>query len=285
MSVGQGLSIGELSEATGIKTVTLRAWERRHGLLRPRRSDGGHRLYRPEDVQRVMAIRGWLEQGVSIGRVQPLLARSADAGAGPDLSSVVDACMAFNSRHLEQLFNEQSRSTPLPNLYRDWLEPVRRELLALGAPAAVALAFWDRFLTQKLAARILKEGRRLAQRPRVLVQALPGADSHPAAAVCQLLAMERGWTSIMLGQSLTGSSLRQSRLADSLEARVLVLAPGSRLADLRQACRGAERLALKHLLLNVSARPVAQVSGTVSWHCHSESPLAVIDSLAPEALS
>ena len=38
--------IGELSRRSGVSTELLRAWERRYGLLRPTRSEGGFRLYR-----------------------------------------------------------------------------------------------------------------------------------------------------------------------------------------------------------------------------------------------
>ncbi|MEC8483393.1 MAG: MerR family transcriptional regulator, partial [Pseudomonadota bacterium] len=45
-----------LSEQTGVNSVTLRAWERRYGLLKPFRTEKGHRLYQPQDVDRVKKI-------------------------------------------------------------------------------------------------------------------------------------------------------------------------------------------------------------------------------------
>ncbi|MGC1802162.1 MAG: MerR family transcriptional regulator, partial [Solirubrobacterales bacterium] len=59
------LRIGELSRRTGVRTDTLRAWERRYGLLRPERSDGGFRLYGPEDEQRVIRMKTLIDSGVS----------------------------------------------------------------------------------------------------------------------------------------------------------------------------------------------------------------------------
>lgn len=37
-------------ERTGLGPSLLRAWERRYGLLRPDRTDGGHRLYGDDDL-------------------------------------------------------------------------------------------------------------------------------------------------------------------------------------------------------------------------------------------
>ncbi|WP_087024999.1 MerR family transcriptional regulator [Thaumasiovibrio subtropicus] len=66
-------SIGEVADKTGVNTVTLRAWQRRYGLIKPMRTDKGHRLYTEEDIESIGHILYWLEKGVSIGKVRPLL--------------------------------------------------------------------------------------------------------------------------------------------------------------------------------------------------------------------
>lgn len=58
------LRIGELAASTGVSTDLLRAWERRYGLLRPARSNGGYRLYSALDQARVRAMVGHLDSGV-----------------------------------------------------------------------------------------------------------------------------------------------------------------------------------------------------------------------------
>src|SRR5918993_350259 len=50
------MSIGEVSRRTGVTVPTLRAWERRYGLLVPVRTAGGHRRYSDDDVRRVLAV-------------------------------------------------------------------------------------------------------------------------------------------------------------------------------------------------------------------------------------
>ena len=50
-------SIGDVAERCGINPVTLRAWQRRYGLLKPQRSEGGHRLFDEEDIQRIEEFR------------------------------------------------------------------------------------------------------------------------------------------------------------------------------------------------------------------------------------
>jgi DNA-binding transcriptional MerR regulator len=59
------LRIGELARRTGASPELLRAWERRYGLLRPARSEGGFRLYTAADEARIHRMREYLARGVA----------------------------------------------------------------------------------------------------------------------------------------------------------------------------------------------------------------------------
>ncbi|WP_018936543.1 MerR family transcriptional regulator [Thioalkalivibrio sp. ALJ24] len=70
---------------TGINDVTLRAWERRYGLIRPMRTPKGHRLYSEEDIQRIQRIMELLDQGIPVSQVHRVLQREdEDATAEAD---------------------------------------------------------------------------------------------------------------------------------------------------------------------------------------------------------
>ena len=68
--------IGEVARRTGVAVSTLRAWERRYGLLEPTRTDGGHRLYSDDDVARVTAVQALIEQGWSASAAADEVRRS-----------------------------------------------------------------------------------------------------------------------------------------------------------------------------------------------------------------
>jgi len=55
-----------LSERTGVRPVTLRAWERRYDLLEPERLDNNYRLYSDRDIEVVRWITHRLDEGLSI---------------------------------------------------------------------------------------------------------------------------------------------------------------------------------------------------------------------------
>ena len=54
---------------TGLKPGLLRSWERRHGLLAPDRTKGGHRLYTNDDLAVLQEVRRLLDEGRSIGAI------------------------------------------------------------------------------------------------------------------------------------------------------------------------------------------------------------------------
>ena len=63
------LSIGELSEMTGIGVHTLRVWEKRYGAPHSQRLPSGHRRYPKEEVPRLKAIASALESGYRASKV------------------------------------------------------------------------------------------------------------------------------------------------------------------------------------------------------------------------
>ena len=59
-------TIKTVSIQTGIRPITLRAWERRYSLLSPYRSDNRYRLYSERDIAVLRWIKNRLDGGLSI---------------------------------------------------------------------------------------------------------------------------------------------------------------------------------------------------------------------------
>ena len=66
------IDISRLSQLTGVNVSTLRSWERRHGLIAPSRSVGGHRLYSAEDVERLMLVKELVAGGHRMAELRGL---------------------------------------------------------------------------------------------------------------------------------------------------------------------------------------------------------------------
>src|SRR5215472_17519958 len=74
---------------TGVPAPTLRAWERRYGILSPRRGENDYRLYSERDMILVGWLRERVENGMTISQaialmrtIEPARRRSRRARAG-----------------------------------------------------------------------------------------------------------------------------------------------------------------------------------------------------------
>lgn len=64
--------IGIVSRRTGLKPDLIRAWERRYEAIQPQRTEGRHRLYAEDDIERLKMLGRLTEAGHSIGRIAHL---------------------------------------------------------------------------------------------------------------------------------------------------------------------------------------------------------------------
>jgi DNA-binding transcriptional MerR regulator len=129
------MRIGELAARTGVNTATLRAWERRYGLLRPARTDGGQRVYGDEDVARVRAVLALANAGVRVseaaGRLtatppaDPAIAAALAAETVRELWAAVDA---FDERAADAVLSAASVTLGVPLLLDAVLVPTLRRL-------------------------------------------------------------------------------------------------------------------------------------------------------------
>ncbi len=65
--------IRTVSQLTGVNAITLRAWENRHGIIKPLRKASGHRLYTQEHIDRIHRIVALLDKGMRISEVSAFL--------------------------------------------------------------------------------------------------------------------------------------------------------------------------------------------------------------------
>ncbi len=70
----QDLLIGDLSRHTGVNIETIRYYERIGVMPKPRRSDGGQRLYDEPQLNRLSFVKRSRELGFSLKEVRALLA-------------------------------------------------------------------------------------------------------------------------------------------------------------------------------------------------------------------
>ncbi|KQR86565.1 MerR family transcriptional regulator [Microbacterium sp. Leaf179] len=95
MSDARPMQIGELAERTGLSIRTLRHYDEIGLLVPSARSDGGFRLYTPDDESRLLLIRRMKPLGYSLEQMGELLSvvdgladRPDDAALGERLEAI-----------------------------------------------------------------------------------------------------------------------------------------------------------------------------------------------------
>lgn len=77
-------TIKSVCEKTGIRAVTLRAWERRHEVLNPYRSENRYRLYSERDIALLRWIKNRVDNGISISSAVSELKSLSRDGLWPE---------------------------------------------------------------------------------------------------------------------------------------------------------------------------------------------------------
>jgi MerR family transcriptional regulator, light-induced transcriptional regulator len=77
-------TIKNVSTQTGIRPVTLRAWERRHEVLNPHRAENRYRLYSERDVAILRWLKNRVDEGISISNAVSELRSMTSSNIWPD---------------------------------------------------------------------------------------------------------------------------------------------------------------------------------------------------------
>ncbi len=102
--------IGEVSKLAQTKPYVLRYWEMEFPTLKPMKSRSGHRLYRRNDIEMILAIKRLLyEEGFTIEGARRQLAGNHSGGAEKQFSASTLRGVAAIKRELQGILTMLSR--------------------------------------------------------------------------------------------------------------------------------------------------------------------------------
>jgi MerR family transcriptional regulator, light-induced transcriptional regulator len=227
---GPLLRIGELSRRTGVAPDTLRAWERRYGLLQPTRSQGGFRLYGRADEGRVRAMQALIESGVAASEAarqaladRPSAWTPGASAAAPDIAARLRAALErFDEAEANSILDGALASLTVEAVARIVLSAMR-EIGDRWESGEVSVA-QEHFATGVVRSRLLGLARNWGAGvgPLALLACLPG-ERHDLGLLSFGLALhERGWRITYLGPDTPMDTV--ARAAGDLRPDAVVLA-------------------------------------------------------------
>lgn len=204
--------IRTVARMTGVNPVTLRAWERRYGVISPHRTPSGHRLYSREQVDRVRRVVALQEQGMSVCQAAALVERECTqecaetAAAAGDAwegyrRGVLGAIRCFDEAALDKVFNEVLGLFPVDAVTRRLVLPVLCQLGESWAAREAGVAeehFFTMHLRGRLAARRRGRGAE-GTGPMLVAACLPGERHELGLMLFCLAAQMRGYRVVLLG--------------------------------------------------------------------------------------
>jgi DNA-binding transcriptional MerR regulator len=207
-----GVPIRTVSALTGVNSFTLRAWERRYGLVKPARTPTGRRVYTPHHIEQIRRILALLDSGMAIGQVARLVqgsdrAHQAGGGVGPWLAlrnRMWGAVTEFDERGLESAYQEALSLHPIERVTERLLLPLLRDLGTrwLSSDCGVAEEhFFSVYLRNKLGARF-HHRRPPEEGPGLVCACLPGEQHELGLLLFALAANDRGYRVVLLGADM-----------------------------------------------------------------------------------
>jgi MerR family transcriptional regulator, light-induced transcriptional regulator len=275
------VQIGDLARRTGLSVDVLRAWERRYGLLRPRRSAGGFRLYSSRDEDTVRAMLAEIDRGFPPAQAAKLALAQPTSPAGstvpsrpvaPESDGALTLARAdlhglltgFDGVRAHQLIDELFAGFTADAVLSQVVLPCLTDLGDGWERGAVTIAqehFASNLLRERLhgLARPWDRG----NGPRAVL-ACPPDERHDIALICFGIVLGRGgWRITYLGPDTPISTLAQA--ADALNPDLVVCASimDGRLGAVSRDLRGLAAARPVHIAGRGATADLARSTHTV----------------------
>ncbi len=222
-SDAEHIPIRTISSLTGVNPITLRAWERRYGLIRPLRTAKGHRLYTHAHVEKIRRVLTLVERGVPISQVGDLIDAIPESDAAPKVprqlreyfDRMTHAIARLDEQELDQIYDEALSLHSIDTITRQLILPLlvhfgERWKTIIGAVAEEH--FLATYLRSKLGSRVLHQ-MRYATGPRLIAACAPGEHHEIGLLLFALEAQAAGLRTVVLGADtpLEELAIAQSR--------------------------------------------------------------------------
>ncbi len=284
-------TIKQAARLSGVSEASLRAWERRYGVVVPQRNESGYRVYGLEDLAAVSTMRGLVDVGwapaeaanaVRTGSVPVVVDHRADEGAGrvesnapeePSAAALtqrfLSAAIRLDTADIEESLDGGFALGSFEHAVDSWLFPTLHALGSGWASGEVDIAgehAASHAVHRRLSAAFEAAGSR-SRGPAVVV-GLPSGSQHDLGALAFATAIRRrGLDVLYLGANVPVDSWETAVRSRAARAAVLaVVTPADRPTALEVALR----------LLGQDVAPVVCSGGASGGHL-----AAGVHSLAP----
>ena len=209
--------IRTVSSLTGVNSITLRAWERRYGLIKPVRTPKGHRLYTQNDIDLIHQVLELLDKGISIGQVKEYLkSKNTETKKVTETDPwsnyqrrMLNAIVRFDTNALDRAYNDALSLYPIDMVTRKLILPLLKTLGERWVNQEGSVAeehFFGAYLRNKMGARFHHHAG-IQSGPLLVASCLPGEHHEVGLMLFCLSALNQGFRLVYLGADTPFSEL------------------------------------------------------------------------------
>lgn len=122
------MTIQEVSRLLQVPAPTIRSWERRYGVPRAGRSDGGHRRYTPEQFAMLRRMRDEIFRGHPAVQAAALVRAAQTRATNPLVAGFVEAARQLDPAGINQILVTAHSTLGLAPTVDEVLLPAMREI-------------------------------------------------------------------------------------------------------------------------------------------------------------
>ncbi len=225
-----------VSSETGVNAITLRAWERRYGLITPKRTAKGHRLYTEQDIRLVRQVVALLNRGIPISQAQAMINNGEELPEAPTSISpsrpsqwqhyrerLHKSVQAFDDQQVAALFQEVSQFFPVDVAMRFLFIPLYNHLRdnSRQTLGMARLRFYSAILQARLAARLSEDSEQSGEEAPLILMANCTWDDDIQQLQSAILLKQLGLHPVWFSGMLTPEQLTELLPARNWQAVVL----------------------------------------------------------------
>ena len=214
--------IKDLENLTGIKSHTIRIWEKRYHILTPCRTDTKIRMYSDDELTRLLTVSMLNRSGLKISKIAELSQEDmnkllwdikVNKGAENSMDKLILALVSLDEKLFRGTINDLIEEVGLEKTFVNHIIPFLDRIGIMWLIGSIHPAqehFMSNLIRQKIISEIDKQPIPNSDSPSVLLY-LPEHEWHEISLLFyQFLLREKGVSTTYLGQSLPYHSLLES---------------------------------------------------------------------------
>ena len=218
----QTYSIADLEKLSGIKSHTIRIWEKRYNIVSPERTDTNIRAYNDDQLKKILNISFLINNGLKISKIASLsldelstkvisLTSSTDSFEA-QINDFVICSLQFDEPLFDKTYNSLRKNHTLSYIYENIFIPTLRRIGALWSSGELFPAqehFLSNLIKQKFY-HAIEEAESTIKRGKKAYLFLPPWEDHDFALLySNMVLKENGFDVVNVGKTISFESILQ----------------------------------------------------------------------------